>query len=250
MSRLKNKSVKLSQEELFLRQQARERAFLEEQSKSGDDKDSDKFIQIIREEEKENVRHEVLNEQSDIILQIQQKALELELMEEEKLRREIAEKKALDNNALGNFAAELNNQSDGHKIILLTDRAIKKQEGRELEKHFKILKFDPKANVPIQTLDFDLYIIPMKNKAGRQFWAKEVNFVQNDENYSVVYLSKRGKKIPDPEVIKKQFHCQYVRKNLPSKQPNKFLYMLELFTDHISKLSNSCLPIIKIFLKN
>ena len=88
----------------------------------------------------------------------------------------------------------------------------------------------------------------MKTKVGRQFWAKEVNFIQNDENISVVYLSKRGKKIPDPEVIKKQFHAQYVRKNLPSKQPNKYLYMLELFTDHISKLSSSCLPIIRIFL--
>ena len=68
MSRLKNKSIQLSPEEIFLRQQARERAFLEEQEKHH--KDADKIIEIIREEEKENVRQEVLNEKRDVILQI------------------------------------------------------------------------------------------------------------------------------------------------------------------------------------
>ena len=253
MSRLKNKSLQLTKEELFLRQQAREKAFIEEQkrrTKNVDDKDADKIIEIIRREENENVRLEMIIDKKSIIDEIARKAHELEAMEKqlEERRQMEADRKA---NALGDFAIEsVPEQNNNHRIILLTDRKIRKQEGKELEKHFKVVKFDHKKKHHIPSLDYELLILSMKNKLHRDAWARSVQFVEGDENISVVYLSRRGKKLQDIDLIKKQFHANFFRKNLPKNQKNKYLFMLELFTDHLSKLSNSCLPIIRILLKN
>jgi hypothetical protein len=141
-----------------------------------------------------------------------------------------------------------NNDEPDEKIILLTGRAVKKSEGRQLENFYNVCKFDKKKHNKINDIDYELLIVPVTNKDGRDFWSKNLKFVESNENVTVVYLSKTGKKIKDIDNIKKQFSCSFVRKRLPKESDNKFLYTLELFSDHISKLTSSCLPVLKIFL--
>ena len=142
----------------------------------------------------------------------------------------------------------IENDEPQEKIILLTGRAVKKAEGRQLENFYNVCKFDKKKHNKINDIDYELLIVPVTNRDGRDFWSKNLKFVESDENVTVVYLSKTGKKIKDIDNIKKQFSCSFVRKRLPKESENKYLYTLELFSDHISKLTSSCLPVVKVFL--
>ena len=257
MSRLAKKSRKLTEEELFLQREARERVLNESLKNKEHEEKITAMMDLIRQEEKENMKPEVvlevLEEKKDIIAELEAKAKQLEEEEMERQKQILrlveastSQQTQATANALHSFAPE--QEKDGHRIVLLSDRSLKKKEGRELEKHFSVSKFDPKAKVALKDLKYELMIVPVNKKEGRAFYASSVPYIQNDENVSVIYLAKKGKKIQDIDLIKKQYHCQYVRKSLPKEQPNKYLYTLSLFTDHISKLTNSCLPILKVFL--
>jgi signal recognition particle subunit SEC65 len=248
MSRLAKKSRKLTPEELFLQREARERVLNEAMKNKEQEEKITAMMDLIRQEEKENVKEEVvlevLEEKKDVIAELEAKAKQLEEEEMERQKQILLKQR----NATAGLEGFTPQERDGHRIVLLSDRSLKKKEGRELEKHFSVSKFDPKAKVALKDLKYELMIVPVNKKEGRAFYASSVPYIQKDENVSVIYLAKKGKKIQDIDLIKKQYHCQYVRKSLPKDQPNKYLYTLSLFTDHISKLTNSCLPILKVFL--
>lgn len=244
MSRLKNKSIQLSPEELFLRQQARERALHESTKDKHEEKDTEKILALIRQEEKENI----LREKKDIIAALEAKAQRLEQEELERQRQILLDQRNATANALHSFTPEPEN--DGHRIVLLSDRGLKKKEGKTLEEYFRVNKYDSKVKGSLKDMDFELMIIPVNKKQGRSFWADSASHIQSDKNTTVVYLCKKGKKLNNIDEIKKTYRADFVRKTLPTagETGNKFVWTLSIMSDHISKISNSCLPILKVFL--
>jgi hypothetical protein len=242
MSRLVNKSIKKSKTEKLL--QLANKA-VEEADRKHKQKEAEILrLQALELEKIKEIRALQLAEQQAKMKKEKEeknevdKVVEFELKDKSPLEEE-GDKEPIPHEII---------EEPDEKIILLTARAVKKAEGRQLESFYKVCKFDKKKHNKINDIDYELLIVPVTNKDGRDFWSKNLKFVESNENVTVVYLSKTGKKIKDIDNIKKQFSCSFVRKRLPKEKENKFLYTLELFSDHISKLTSSCLPVLKIFL--
>jgi hypothetical protein len=209
------------------------------------------MMELIRQEEKENVKEEVvlevLEEKKDVIAELEAKAKQLEEEEMERQKQILLKQRASTANALHSFEPE---PQDGHRIVLLSDRSLKKTEGKTLEEYFKVQKFGKDIKGSLKDMTFELMIIPVNKKQGRSFWADSATAIQKDQNTTVVYLSKKGKKLNNIDEIKKTYRADFVRKTLPTTKEtgNKFVWTLSIMSDHISKISNSCLPILKVFL--
>ena len=241
MSRLVNKSIKKSKTQKLLQ-------LADKAVKEADKRHKEKEAELLRLQELELKKIAELRALE--IAEQRTKIKERERSEQNEVDKvvEFQLKDKIEDHEVQEQTEAIENDEPDEKIILLTARAVKKAEGRQLESFYKVCKFDKKKHNKINDIDYELLIVPVTNKDGRDFWSKNLKFVESNENVTVVYLSKTGKKIKDIDNIKKQFSCSFVRKRLPKEKENKFLYTLELFSDHISKLTSSCLPVLKIFL--
>ena len=242
MSRLVNKSIKKSKTQKLLQ-------LADKAVKEADKRHKEKEAELLRLQELELKKIAELRALE--IAEQRTKIKERERSEQNEVDKvvEFQLKDKIEDHEVQEQTEAIENDEPDEKIILLTARAVKKAEGRQLESFYKVCKFDKKKHNKINDIDYELLIVPVTNKDGRDFWSKNLKFVESNENVTVVYLSKTGKKIKDIDNIKKQFSCSFVRKRLPKEKENKFLYTLELFSDHISKLTSSCLPVLKIFLE-
>ena len=243
MSRLVNKSIKKSKTEKLL--QLANKA-VEEADRKHKQKEAEILrLQALELEKIKEIRALQLAEQQVKMKKEKEeknevdKVVEFELKDKSPLEEE-GDKEPIPHEII---------EEPDEKIILLTQKKITKKEGRELEKHYKnIVKYDSKTHKSIAGLDYEVLIMNVNNKKGREAWAINVKHACEDDNVSIVYLAKTGRKVNIPE-IKKTYHAEYVRKHLPVKCDNKYLYYLEIFSDHISKVSSSCMPFLRVFLE-
>lgn len=131
------------------------------------------------------------------------------------------------------------------KIVLLHERTLTKSEVKELRDHFVCVGFNKKTHrgAKIHDLNFEVFFINVTKRSAKEFYASNLKAIEEDPNYTVVFLSKTGRRIDVP-AIKKKYNAQYVKKRLPKKSENSTIYKLLLYCDHIGKAVNSCLPIV------
>jgi hypothetical protein len=127
------------------------------------------------------------------------------------------------------------------KIVLLTNRKLKKTEVGAMGRLFDVKKYIPRyQNTYISGISCDIFVVNIRKKRERIYYSKNLQDLSENPNITTTFVSKTGKPI-DVQKIKKEYKCDHVVKYLPKRKDridDVGFFKAWLVSDHLTSVLN------------